>query len=169
MQAAFSTRPYIKLGALYMINGIFGEFNIGNNPWNVNNADNNDAVKNNPLTETQKGNNVDDGQCTTCSERRYVDQSDDSSVSFQTPTNVSPEQSFAQVSAHEQEHVTNDRKSAEEDGGEVLYQSVSYRMASCPECGKYYISGGTTKTVSKHPVEKPGYDPEKGNIVDKYA
>ena len=43
--------------------------------------------------------------CQTCKNRRYVDQSSDSSVSYQTPTHISPEQSAGKVMAHEREHI----------------------------------------------------------------
>jgi hypothetical protein len=39
-------------------------------------------------------------ECEACSTRKYMDVSDES-VSFQTPTHISPEDSFQRVSAHE--------------------------------------------------------------------
>lgn len=98
-------------------------------------------------------------ECTTCSERRYVDGSNDPSVSFKTPTNISPSQSFAAVSAHESEHVANERANAMKENGEVISQSVVLHTATCPECGVTYTSGGNTTSVVKKPSQqhvKPG-------------
>ena len=87
--------------------------------------------------------------CETCSSRRYVDQSDDPSVSFQTPTHISPGASAAMVMAHEREHVTNEQARADREGREVVSQSISLQTAICPECNRSYVSGGTTRTVTK--------------------
>ena len=88
------------------------------------------------------------GACETCKNRKYVDQSDDASVSFQTPTNISPSMAGAAVASHEQEHVRNEQASAQREGREIVSQSVSLTYATCPECGKHYVSGGTTRTTS---------------------
>jgi len=88
------------------------------------------------------------GNCTTCENRRYVDKSDDASVSFQTPTNISPNMSAAAVAAHENEHVRNEQARAHRDGREIVHQSVSLTYDTCPECGRHYVSGGTTRTTS---------------------
>ena len=88
------------------------------------------------------------GECTTCARRRYVDQSDDPSVSYQTPTNISAGMSGAAVAAHESEHVRNNRAKADRDGREIINQSVSITYAFCPECGRLYATGGTTRTTS---------------------
>ena len=119
-----------------------------------------------PNLNIQPGNNSDDsdqfalvendmlealdpqGACETCKNRKYVDQSDDASVSFQTPTNISPSMAGAAVAAHEQEHVRNEQANAQRDGREIVSQSVSLTYATCPECGKHYVSGGTTRTTS---------------------
>ena len=88
-------------------------------------------------------------ECQTCKNRKYVDQSDDPSVSFQTPTNISPGQSAAVVMSHELEHVANEQARAEKEGRKIVSQTVSLSMAVCPECGRSYVSGGTTRTVTK--------------------
>jgi len=87
-------------------------------------------------------------RCATCDSRKYQDASNDSSVSFQTPTNIAPEQSAAMVSAHENEHVSNEQANAERDGRKVVSQTVTLSSAICPECGRPYISGGVTNTVT---------------------
>ena len=87
-------------------------------------------------------------ECETCKSRKYQDASNDPSVSFQTPTNISPGQSAALVSAHESEHVSNEKAKAEEEGRRVISQTVKLESSICPECGRIYISGGVTKTVT---------------------
>ena len=88
-------------------------------------------------------------ECETCNNRKYVDQSDDSSVSFQTPTHISPGQSAAVVLSHEREHVANEQSRADQEGRKVVSQTISLSTAICPECGRAYVSGGTTRTVTK--------------------
>lgn len=87
-------------------------------------------------------------QCATCNERKYVDGSQDGSVSYQTPTHISPEQSASKVMAHEQEHVVNEKLYAKQEGREVLSQNVQIHQAICPDCGTSYVSGGLTTTVT---------------------
>ena len=106
-----------------------------------------------------------DGACLTCEARRYQDVSTDSGVSFQSPTYISPEQSFAAVRGHEMEHIRRDRASAEAQGDEVVYQQVSFSVADCPECGKMYKSGGTATTVTR----SASYDDSERAGFDMYA
>jgi hypothetical protein len=87
-------------------------------------------------------------QCETCDSRRYVDQSDDPSVSFQTPTHISPGQSAALVLAHEREHVANEQARADQEGSTVVSQTISLSVSNCPECNRMYVSGGSTRTVT---------------------
>ena len=88
-------------------------------------------------------------ECKTCESRRYQDVSDDSSVSFQSPTHISPGQSAAMVAAHENEHVTNEQAKATEEGREIVSQTVMLKTSVCPECKRVYVSGGETRTVSR--------------------
>lgn len=94
-------------------------------------------------------------ECQTCKNRRYVDRSNDSSVSFQSPTRVSPGAAEGAVRAHEQEHVSHEQARAAESGQRVVFQSVSIQYAICPECGRSYVAGGTTTTVTKAELQ-PG-------------
>jgi len=87
-------------------------------------------------------------QCETCDSRTYVDQSDDSSVSFQTPTHISPGQSAAMVLSHEREHVASEQARADREGSTVVSQTITLQMSSCPECNRMYVSGGETRTVT---------------------
>jgi len=88
------------------------------------------------------------GECYTCANRKYVDQSDDASVSFQTPTKVSPNMAAAAVASHESEHVRNEQAKAQRDDREIVSQTVTLTYDCCPECGRNYVSGGTTRTTS---------------------
>lgn len=88
-------------------------------------------------------------ECQTCRSRKYSDGSSDSTVSFQTPTKLSPEQADTAVRSHEQEHVVHEQARAKESGKRVVSQSVAIHTAICPECGRSYVSGGTTTTVTK--------------------
>ena len=100
------------------------------------------------------------GECKTCSSRKYVDRSDDPSVSFQTPSHISPGMSGAAVASHEQEHVRNEQGNARRENREIVNQTVSLTYACCPECGRYYVSGGTTRTTSVGKSEDE--DPRSG-------
>ena len=86
--------------------------------------------------------------CSTCESRRYVDRSDDSSVSYQTPTNLNPRTAAADIAAHEREHVNNERARADREGREIVNQTVTIQYAMCTECNTLYPSGGTTRTHS---------------------
>jgi len=78
---------------------------------------------------------------------------------------VSPDAAFAAVSSHEQEHVRNNAREAEEKGMKAS-STVTVSMSMCPECGRGYVSGGKTSTVytSKNSIE--GNEDVKGNFVD---
>ena len=88
-------------------------------------------------------------ECQTCKNRKYQDQSDDPGVSFQTPAKISPEEAGSAVRAHESEHVAREQSKASRQNRQVISQSVILHSAICPECGRVYISGGTTTTVTK--------------------
>ncbi len=94
-------------------------------------------------------------ECQTCKNRKYMDVSNESNVSFQSPTHVSPEASFAAVSAHEQEHVSNAVSTGNQPGNRLISASVTYSMAVCPECGTPYVAGGTTRTQIQYNESNP--------------
>ena len=92
---------------------------------------------------------MEEGECQTCKERKYQDGSDDPGVSFKTPTNIAPEQAASAVRGHENEHVVREQAKARQEDRKVVSQSVTYHTDICPECGKVYVSGGETRTVTK--------------------
>lgn len=112
-------------------------------------------------------------ECQTCKERKYQDGSDEM-VSFKAAAHISPQEAGTRVRAHEQEHVSNAYKKAAKDNGKVLMASVRIQTSVCPECGRSYVSGGTTATKIQYKQDNP-YDKNtkalqaeafKGNHVD---
>ena len=95
-------------------------------------------------------------ECQTCKERKYKDGSDEM-VSFKTAQHISPESAASAVRAHEQEHVSNAYKKAAMKDGKVISASVSIHTGVCPECGRTYVSGGTTHTQIKYYNEDNPY------------
>lgn len=89
-----------------------------------------------------------DAECQTCKERKYQDGSDDAGVSFKTPTHISPDQAASAVKGHEMEHVVRERAAAKREDRRVVSQSVTMHTSICPECGRVYVSGGTTRTTT---------------------
>ena len=91
---------------------------------------------------------AEEGECQTCKERKYQDGSDDSSVSYQTPTHIDADYAPAAVRGHELEHVAHEQAKAQREDRKVVSQTVTLHTDICPECGRVYVSGGTTRTVS---------------------
>ena len=108
-------------------------------------------------------------ECQTCKNRKYKDGSEEM-VSFKSPAHISPESSASAVRSHEQEHVTNAYSKAATGNGKVLSATVSIRTSICPECGRSYVSGGTTNTQIKYYNEENPYQKDlKATDHDKYA
>lgn len=115
-------------------------------------------------------------ECQTCKNRRYQDASDEM-VSFKTPGKISPEESYAIVMSHEQEHVTNAVAEGNEKNKDLVSATVSLKTAICPECGRSYIAGGTTRTIMRTYRDDPYSQNRKafekeaatGNYIDYAA
>ncbi len=88
-------------------------------------------------------------ECKTCADRKYQDVSDDGGVSFQSATKINPSQVASAVMGHEKEHYTREQTKADMEGKEVVRNQIRLKNAICPECGKVYVSGGVTETVTK--------------------
>ena len=101
--------------------------------------------------------------CQTCKERKYQDGSDEN-VSFKSAAHISPESAGARVRAHEQEHVSHAYKKAAQNNGKVINASVSIHTSICPECGKTYVSGGTTNTTIKYSNEDNPYQKNQKSL-----
>ena len=102
-------------------------------------------------------------QCQTCANRKYQDGSNEN-VSFKAPTNIAPEAAASAVRGHEQEHVANAYDKAARDNGKVISATVQIHTACCPECGKTYVSGGTTRTSIKYTNEENPYQKNLKNM-----
>ena len=102
-----------------------------------------------------------EGECQTCKERKYQDGSDDASVSFQTPTHIDADAAPAAVRGHEMEHVSHEQARAKREGRKVVSQTVTMHTDICPECGRVYVSGGTTRTVTKADNAQETMEPEE--------
>lgn len=96
---------------------------------------------------TEEG-RFDRNECQTCKNRKYQDGSDDPGVSFKTPAAISADQSATAVMGHEQEHVTRNAQKAKSEGRKVISSTVRLQNAVCPECGRVYVAGGETRTVT---------------------
>lgn len=117
---------------------------------------------------TGNGSNPSGGECQTCKNRKYTDGSNEM-VSFKSPTHISPESSGAAVRSHEQEHVTNAYSKAANGNGKVVRAAVNIHTSICPECGRSYVSGGTTNTQIKYYNEENPYQQDlKATDAAKY-
>ena len=94
--------------------------------------------------------------CETCKHRKYQDGSNEM-VSFKTPGHIDPGSSASVVLGHEHEHVANAYQKAAENNGEVMRCSVQLKHSVCPECGRSYVSGGTTSTQIRYYNEENPY------------
>jgi hypothetical protein len=93
--------------------------------------------------------------CVTCSNRTYQDKSSDGGVSMQSPTQLSPEQAASAVPAHEAEHAARDAAQAKSEGREVISNTIRIFTSTCPECGKTFVSGGESRTVTGKREDEP--------------
>lgn len=112
---------------------------------------------------------MDTYECQTCKNRKYQDGSNDPNVSFKSPTKLSPEKAAFAIRAHEAEHVSHAWAEAQTEGKEILSQSVAYHTAVCPECGRTYMSGGTTQTVFRSKPQTDTKPVQKGRYLDVTA
>ena len=126
-----------------------------------NDAGKTEVVKNpGESTKVAPGRRSSPAECQTCKERKYQDGSDEN-VSFKSAQHISPTAAASRVRAHEQEHVSNAYSKAAQDGGKVINASVTMHTAVCPECGRTYVSGGTTHTTIKYNNEDNPYTQNK--------
>lgn len=114
-----------------------------------------------------KSEGKEDGECETCKNRRYQDESDDPGVSFKSASKIASGTAEAAVRGHEYEHVNRNQAKADREGKEVVYQTVRIKHGICPECGDSYVSGGETVTVTKAKNDERfqvGLENEEGEI-----
>lgn len=121
-------------------------------------------------TEKQAGKKSSPAECETCKNRKYQDGSDEGDVSFKAPSHIDPKAAASKVRSHEQEHVSNAYQKASEKNGKVVSCNVSIHTDICPECGRTYVSGGTTATQIKYFNEENPYqkDMKSSDAANKY-
>ena len=102
-------------------------------------------------------------QCQTCENRKYQDGSNEQDVSFKNASKVAPEAAASAVRSHEQQHVSNAYDKAEKGNGKVIAATVQIHTSICPECGRSYVSGGTTRTQIKYTNEENPYQKDLKN------
>lgn len=90
-----------------------------------------------------------DCQCEKCRKRRYQDGSNDSRVSFQMPTVMDPIKAKTRVMSHEMEHVRSEQHKAEQENKVIVSQTVRILNDRCEECGRNYVKGGFTRTITR--------------------
>lgn len=120
-------------------------------------------------TEKQAGRKSSPAECETCKNRKYQDGSDED-VSFKSPAHIDPNAAASRVRSHEQEHVSNAYKEAAQNNGKVVSCNVAIHTAVCPECGRTYVSGGTTSTQIRYFNEDNPYQKnmKSSDAVNKY-
>ena len=149
------------------INGVapsMFEYNINSQINRQNNANALQPGVNN-LSQSEAHNSIrsEDIQCETCETRTYQDRSNDSGVSMQMPTRLSPTEAASAVIAHEREHQVREAAKAEAEGRDVVSNEIRIFTSRCPECGRKYVSGGETRTVTvggeTNPANRRALDP----------
>ncbi|TYQ17741.1 UNVERIFIED_CONTAM: hypothetical protein Cloal_0108 [Acetivibrio alkalicellulosi] len=143
------------------------DFRLANSLYNTYSTNSQNDTYNNKVQANYKANEIEPLECETCSTRKYQDDSDDSGVSFQTPTHISPESSASEVMSHEMEHYSRDRDKAEQEGKEVVSQSIRLHTSICPECSRIYVSGGVTETKVLEKQEDDLFKEQYKNVMLK--
>lgn len=133
-------------------NGVGGNSSV----LNPNESEENSRISdpNKPDKDSDVLNQSKKKECKTCKNRKYQDGSNDPGVSYKSPTKIDAKAAGMAVRRHEMEHVVRERYKAQQEGRKVVSQTVTMHSAICPECGKAYISGGTTRTVTSGPRAK---------------
>lgn len=103
--------------------------------------------------------------CETCASRKYKDVSSDSGVSFQSATKLPAATAGISVMSHEGEHVSRETAKAQKQGSIVTQKTVTAKMAVCPDCGRMYIAGGTTKITTKAPQSSGANVASMNNVL----
>ena len=142
----------------------------GVTPYGSSSGDQDSAIVNPGQSAVkQPGKKSSPAECETCKHRKYQDGSDEM-VSFKSAAHIDPQSAASVVKGHEQEHVSNAYNKAEQNNGKVLQCSVQLHTAVCPECGRTYVSGGTTTTQIKYYNESNPYQTnmKSSDAANKY-
>lgn len=156
MRVTIQVTEHWKGGTVMTIGGMYGGYSYYQSPYGMDQVSgigmDKDAGKTGAASSPE--------ECETCKRRQYIDGSDEN-VSFKSAAHISPEASASRVMAHEAEHVSNAYTKASQNDGQVINASVSLHTAVCPECGRTYVSGGTTNTMIKYTNESNPYQQER--------
>lgn len=162
--------PLTNLYGLYP-SAAYEGYSGSSQPTQADSEDGGQHIIRNPgqSTKKQAGRESSPAECETCNSRKYQDGSDEN-VSFKSATHISPNAAASKVRGHEQEHVSNAYKKAAQNNGKVLSCNVAIHTAVCPECGRTYVSGGTTSTQIRYYNEENPYQKEmkSSDAVNKY-
>ena len=146
----------MTIGTGYQISG-YEDYRLNNQIFG---KEKENAESVDPEKQKKAGRRSSPAECETCKRRKYQDGSDEGNVSFKAAAHISPQAAGAAVRAHENEHVNNAYAKAAKGNGQVLSATVSIHTAVCPECGRSYVSGGTTNTMIKYTNERNPYQKE---------
>lgn len=72
------------------------------------------------------------------------------------------------MAAHENQHVVHNAQKAEQQGMRAI-STVQIHSSVCPECGRIYVSGGTTTTTYVPKQGQPSADAFSGQNIDTWA
>ncbi len=103
--------------------------------------------------------------CKTCASRKYKDVSSDCGVSFQSATKLPSATAGISVMSHEGEHVSRETAKAQKQGSIITQKTVTAKMSVCPDCGRMYIAGGTTKITTKTPQSSGANVASMNNVL----
>ena len=130
------------------------------------------AIIRNPgeSTEKQAGKKSSPAECETCKNRKYQDGSDEGDVSFKSAAHIDPKAAASRVRGPELEHVNNAYQKAAKNNGKVVSCNVSIHTDICPECGRTFVSGGTTATQIRYFNEENPYQKnmKSSDAANKY-
>lgn len=159
----------------YSMNSISGVSGYSHSTAIPSENETNKIIKNpNESNVKSAGRKSSPAECETCASRKYQDGSDEN-VSFKSAQHISPQAAASRVRAHEQEHVNNAYTKAAKNNGKVVSANVAIHTSICPECGRSYVSGGTTTTQIKYYNEENPYQKNlkatdaakyKGRMID---
>jgi hypothetical protein len=146
------------------ISGIGGAsgYNAYTPIYNNKDTENEDVKKD----DTKKNGRVDKEECQTCKNRKYVDGSNESDVSFKSPAHINPNNAASVVMGHEQEHMANAIAEGSADNKELVSASITLKTSVCPECGRTYVSGGVTHTTIRTTQESASVNPYEKRQAD---
>ncbi|GHU49288.1 hypothetical protein FACS1894127_2150 [Clostridia bacterium] len=106
-------------------------------------------------------------ECETCKKRRNKDISDDPGASLQSPDSLSKVEEEGNIRAHDHRHLSHEQANGENEGRDVVSQNMVIHYDVCPECGRPYIPGGTTATLTRtaSPRERLGTQYQTGMVI----